>query len=375
MPEIQEVLSLNQAQTKDQRVNDGQKTVEISEITLMFARGIWIAFMSNGGSFTNESGININPDAIGMASETDIRTSVYCHMVIVGKPCVCLRKLNGTPHHRVARQAATIRLPVSKVLRRGNVKLQSSLLFDSRSNQGISDLVRTAEAHCQATWSGDASTAWDAKCEVVVHATMAAYCGALGPGSERTSGCSTIQLDKGRILLRRIDLCGSAEGCFTDSLPHELTHVVLADQFTDRRIPQWADEGIAMLAESADKLQRRLNELQGLVAMNHTMGLHELMKLDQSPPASSRGAFMARALLSPECCWNGALQSSYFVSSKLDNDTATNTPFARSMRLKRGLNWNRSGRTLLDHSDYACWHITQFPPPTTNRIWWPIHSS
>ena len=34
---------------------------------------------------------------------------------------------------------------MSKVLRRGNVKLQSSLLFDSRTNQGVGDLVRTAE--------------------------------------------------------------------------------------------------------------------------------------------------------------------------------------------------------------------------------------
>lgn len=83
MPEIQEVLLLNQAQTRDRRVEDRQKTVEISEITEMFARGIWIAFMSTGGSFTNESGMNFNPDAIGMASETDIRTSVYCHMAIV----------------------------------------------------------------------------------------------------------------------------------------------------------------------------------------------------------------------------------------------------------------------------------------------------
>lgn len=152
------------------------------------------------------------------------------------------------------------------------------------------------KSHCQATWVGDASTAWDTKCEVVVHATMAAYCGAMGPGSERTSGCSTIQLEKGRVLLRRIDLCGSAEGCFTDSLPHELTHVVLADQFTDRRIPQWADEGIAMLAESPDKLQRRLNELQGVVAMNRTMGLHELMKLDQGPPVASRDAFYGQSV-------------------------------------------------------------------------------
>ncbi len=152
------------------------------------------------------------------------------------------------------------------------------------------------KSHCQATWVGDASKEWDAKCDVVVHASAADYCRALGPGSERTSGCSTIQLDKGQVLSRRIDLCGTAEGCFTDSLPHELTHVVLADQFTDRRIPQWADEGIAMLAESPDKLQRRLHELQGLVAMNRTMGLHELMKLDQGLPVASRDAFYGQSV-------------------------------------------------------------------------------
>ena len=89
----------------------------------MFARGIWIAFMSIGGSFTNESGMNFNPDSIGTASETDIRTSVYRHMVIIGKPRVCLRELNGTRNHRIARHAAAIRLPMSKVLRRGNVQL------------------------------------------------------------------------------------------------------------------------------------------------------------------------------------------------------------------------------------------------------------
>ena len=83
MPEIQEVLSLNQAPSTDRRVEDSQKTVEISQIMALFARGIWIAFMSIGGSFTNESGMNFNPDAIGMASETDIRTSVHFHMAIV----------------------------------------------------------------------------------------------------------------------------------------------------------------------------------------------------------------------------------------------------------------------------------------------------
>ena len=83
VPEIQEVLSINQAHTRDRRVDESQKTVEISEFTELLDRGIWIAFMSTGGTYTNESGMNINPDAIGIASETDIRTTVYCHMAIV----------------------------------------------------------------------------------------------------------------------------------------------------------------------------------------------------------------------------------------------------------------------------------------------------
>ena len=83
VPEIQEGLSLNKAQTRDRRVDDCQKTVEISGFTEMLARGIWIAFMSTGGTYANESGMIINPDAIGMASEADSRTPVYCHMAIV----------------------------------------------------------------------------------------------------------------------------------------------------------------------------------------------------------------------------------------------------------------------------------------------------
>ncbi len=83
MPKIQEVLSLNQAQARDRRVDDSQNTEEISEFAEMLARGIWIAFVSTGGTYTNECGMDVNSDAIGMASETDIRTSVYCCMAIV----------------------------------------------------------------------------------------------------------------------------------------------------------------------------------------------------------------------------------------------------------------------------------------------------
>ena len=83
VPEIQEVLSFNQAPTSYRQIDDSQKTEGISRITQLCVRGIRIAFMSTGEIFTNASGMNINPVAMGMVSETDIRTSVYCHMAIV----------------------------------------------------------------------------------------------------------------------------------------------------------------------------------------------------------------------------------------------------------------------------------------------------
>ena len=157
-------------------------------------------------------------------------------------------------------------------------------------------LCERQKSHCQSIWLGERLTDWPTRCEVFVHPSLRAYSRALGPGSERTSGCSTIQLDQGRVVLRRIDLRGDAVDCLTDSLPHELTHVVLADQFTERRIPPWADEGIAMLAESPDKLQRRLNDLHGLIAQKRTMGLPELVNLTHPPTAALRDAFYGQSV-------------------------------------------------------------------------------
>ncbi len=51
-----------------------------------------------------------------------------------------------------------------------------------------------------------------------------------------------------------------------------------------------------MLAESPEKLQRRLNELQSLISTKSTMGLHDLMKLDKGPAVASRGAFYGQSV-------------------------------------------------------------------------------
>ena len=154
------------------------------------------------------------------------------------------------------------------------------------------------KARSQTLWLSETATSktWQPRCEVVVHSSVAAYSRTLGPGSERTSGCSTVRLHQGRVAARRIDLRSDADGWLSDTLPHELTHVVLADRFTERRIPAWADEGIAMLAESPDKLQRRLNELRGLVVTGGTLRLSQLVSLENGPASSERAAFYGQSV-------------------------------------------------------------------------------
>lgn len=160
----------------------------------------------------------------------------------------------------------------------------------------LAESCERLKTRCQTMWLSETSTSWQPRCEVVVHATVGAYCRTLGPGSERTSGCSTVRLDKGRVAERRIDLRSDAEGWLSETLPHELTHVVLADRFTERRIPAWADEGIAMLAESPDKLQRRLNELRGVMSAGRTVSLRQLVSLENGPTPESRASFYGQSV-------------------------------------------------------------------------------
>lgn len=149
---------------------------------------------------------------------------------------------------------------------------------------------------CQTAWLGENSRAWSKRCEVVVHSNVGTYSKTLGPGSERTSGCSTIRIERGQVVERRIDLRSDAAGWASESLPHELTHVVLADRFTKSQIPAWADEGIAMLAESPDKLEKRLSELRGIVATGQTVALQDLVQLAEGPSPKARAAFYGQSV-------------------------------------------------------------------------------
>jgi hypothetical protein len=137
---------------------------------------------------------------------------------------------------------------------------------------------------------------WSPKCDVVVHPQVTEYVQALGPGSEQTTGCATIRLDGGRVVLRRIDLRADGAEWNTEVLPHELTHVVLADRFCKTRIPPWADEGIALLAESPERMKQRLGELRQVAGGGFLYGARDLAAIKANPQPAFRPLFYGQSL-------------------------------------------------------------------------------
>jgi Peptidase MA superfamily len=139
----------------------------------------------------------------------------------------------------------------------------------------------------------------------------------------------------GRVLNRRIDLRLDRPDPLSHALPHELTHVVLADIMAKQRFPRWADEGMAMLADSVEKQQGHLKDLTRAVSNRTTFRLVELLALADYPEPNRQREFYAQSLSlvrylvereSPErfrqfaqdCAANGyekALQKHYAISN------------------------------------------------------------
>jgi hypothetical protein len=152
-------------------------------------------------------------------------------------------------------------------------------------------------ARAKTRWLSDThSPPWTPQCDVVVHRRQSDYVACLGPGSEQTSGCATIRLDQGRVVVRRIDLQSEAPDWETESLPHELMHVVLADRFSRQRIPPWANEGIAMLCESPQLLKRRLGELRRVASQGTIYSLGDLINVRSRPQPAFRDAFNGQSI-------------------------------------------------------------------------------
>ncbi len=144
-------------------------------------------------------------------------------------------------------------------------------------------------------WLGpNACRRWEVRCVVVLHRSAAAYERAVG-GAVRTAGASTLHLGADGVVCRRIDLRGDRYRAALAALPHEMTHVVLADLFVDRPPPAWADEGMATLADAPAKRAGHAADLHAALAGGRCFRLVELLALEDYPPPNRVPVFYAQS--------------------------------------------------------------------------------
>jgi hypothetical protein len=154
------------------------------------------------------------------------------------------------------------------------------------------ETVRKAQAK---RWGSPAlQTPWNPRCEIHLHPTGKAFARATRQ-SEDSPGFSTIESNGNRITTRRVLLRADHPQLLTAVLPHEITHIVLADIFSDQQIPRWADEGIAVLSEPPAEQNLRAADLNDSLSAGQIFELRQLMSID-TPDAKDWSLYYAQSV-------------------------------------------------------------------------------
>jgi hypothetical protein len=209
----------------------------------------------------------------------------------------------GAPWRLFAGDAPAAKCETTATARsQGPWRLQETVNFCicCPSNVDPATIGRTCEslrAELGKKWLGDdpARPTWKARCYVVVHPSLASYVREVGEAGRGTLGSSLIKTDHGQVVSRRIDLRGDVAEPLRAALPHEMTHVVLADAFPSDELPRWADEGMAMQADPPDKLAGHARDLDAAVARGTAFRVPELLVRDAYPMGDRRAVFYAQS--------------------------------------------------------------------------------
>jgi hypothetical protein len=152
--------------------------------------------------------------------------------------------------------------------------------------------VRAAQAKRWASSAGERP--WTPPCDLYLYPSGKIFARETKQ-PETSPGFSTMMCNGNRVVTRRINLRADHPLLVTAILPHEVTHVVLADLFTDQQIPRWADEGIAVLAEPRAEQAIRAAELQEPLQAGRVFDLRKLMAMEY-PDAKDWSLYYAQSV-------------------------------------------------------------------------------
>ena len=171
-------------------------------------------------------------------------------------------------------------------------------------------------------WTGPQPLAvWQPQCEIRLHQNRSSYVRAVGIAGQQTQGCSLIRLQDGKVTARKIDLLVDSHGDLP-ALPHELTHVILADCFGGHQPPHWFDEGAAMLADTVHKQSLHARDCQHALRSGTAMPIAQVLRLEQFTSSNQMASFYGQsASLLRFFCGRGDIERvTRFAIDTLDAD-------------------------------------------------------
>ena len=160
------------------------------------------------------------------------------------------------------------------------------------------EIARTAQAARVAMyerWAGAPAADWSLRCDVYLHATGSAYASATGKSADNL-GHSAVGVKGGQVVSRRIDIRGDDAAALDDTLPHEVTQVVVADLFADQPLPRWAVVGMAGLAESPTSVARYRRAIAPLLRERKLFDVGGFLDMAGFPDAASITPFYAESV-------------------------------------------------------------------------------
>ncbi|MDB5388574.1 MAG: hypothetical protein JWM11_4220 [Planctomycetaceae bacterium] len=132
-------------------------------------------------------------------------------------------------------------------------------------------------------WLGSAAKqTWVIKCDVYLYAVAADFQRQTRCPAD-TLGVADLEIGEGKVWKRRVYLRSDHEACLAVIGVHELAHVILAERFTQRQIPRWADEGIALNSEPLSRQQDTRRWLAAEVRQGRGFTLFQLISMRQLP--------------------------------------------------------------------------------------------
>ncbi len=156
-----------------------------------------------------------------------------------------------------------------------------------------------ARAAIARKWLGQGSFPnWTMKCDLYLYPDAASYSKATGAPAQ-SPGHSTIGADRQdarRLQNLRIDLRADHPHLVSCVLPHEVTHVTLAGQVAHLPIPRWADEGMAVLSETYERIARHIEPLAQAYQEQRIFTAEQLMNCDDYPDPSRMAAFYGQGV-------------------------------------------------------------------------------